>query len=535
MLTWQKVASNIPAKIGKYTITNMPEEDTKVIIKISSSSNPLIFAQSLTFDYQSSGEYFYITSPTENEIINSDTYVTIAWKYGNFYNYYTNIKLHYSTDNGQNWLLIGSDYIGHSYFSWKAPIVDIETNFIIRISLANDNTKFSSKTIKIKPLQVFTFSNPNQFSMWRQGTAYNITWTSTQTKNVSIFYSILPDSLKWNVITSSFQSYSGTNNFNWTIPNSIAPNSKARIKIVDNSNNNIFAISETFTIVEPPKIVVTSPKEGDVLLRGQTYNITWDYPENTYFKIEYKPTSTTNWTTITTSTNLKNYSWTVPSSISSGTYQIRVSDYYNSNIFGLSGSFQISAKSLKITNPTANQQIKANTVLNIQWTASDINYIKCEFSSNDGVNWSTVFDNQVALANGSYQWTVPNINSTNCKLKLVDKDDSNINSLVSFSIYQPQVTFISPTAGAIWLSGTNKTIQWNSNNLQYVSIFYSIDNGTNWTLINNAVASPDNQQNSYTWTVPTINVTSNNCLIKLQDYYDTKTFFISPKFTIQKP
>ncbi|OGU58702.1 MAG: hypothetical protein A2X64_00010 [Ignavibacteria bacterium GWF2_33_9] len=73
-------------------------------------------------------------------------------------------------------------------------------------------------------------------------------------------------------------------------------------------------------------------------------------------------------------------------------------------------------------------------------------------------------------------------------------------------------------------------ITWNSQNVENVNIFYSIDNGQNWLLINN---EPVNAiAGKYDWKVPV--TYSKTCLLKIVDKYDLNIFSISKVFEISK-
>lgn len=81
---------------------------------------------------------------------------------------------------------------------------------------------------------------------------------------------------------------------------------------------------------------------------------------------------------------------------------------------------------LQITNPKSNEVLNAGTNQFITWTgAQGISNVRIEFSPNDGIHWDTIVPTYPAGYN-NYQWTVPNINSDQCKIKITSRTDPSI-------------------------------------------------------------------------------------------------------------
>lgn len=138
---------------------------------------------------------------------------------------------------------------------------------------------------------------------------------------------------------------------------------------------------------------------------------------------------------------------------------------------------------LKINSPQPNDVIVSGSVKNIQWQVSqNISNIKLELTTNSGGTWSTIISSYPA-ASGSYSWTVPNLNSTQCKIRisqvggsLSDTTDhlfSIINSQSSISGSVKNANTNTNISGAIltFTSQYNTTYQRVTND----SGFYSID------------------------------------------------------------
>ncbi|HOP49712.1 MAG TPA: hypothetical protein PK887_03720 [Ignavibacteriales bacterium] len=534
---WKKICENIPASLGKYTITQLPDRNCQIKFKIEAVDNVNKFVETPLLQFNIPDNFIQITQPDGTIAYESGSSISINWSYGTIYNYYDNIILQFSTDNGVTWNFLGNSYMGTRNYTWTTPVYDVKMPCKVRIQLQYQPDRMAeSQLFYILPQKPITIITPNSTTSWKIGTSQYITWKNDKARQVNLQYSIFPDSLIWKNIKLSYSSSSGDNSYLWNIPTTITKTTKAKIKIIDAGNSSNYAISDKFTISVPESIKVISPKSGDIWYGGKSYIISWDHSTATTFGIYYRMAPSGSWTTINTYiNNQKNYTWQIPTNMTTGSYQIKVADYTGIEPEGISGIFQIISPTIKLTSPTENQAIKANTDFNITWEAKDVNYLKCQYSTDNGSSWSTIFDNQVATATGSYNWKVPNIDAPKCIMRLSDASNPDIQFDVPFSIVKPNVTFNAPTQGVIWLSGTNKTIRWISSNLQYVRLDYSTDGGNSWININSSVFTNNNAETTYSWIVPSISATSTNCYIKITDYYNSNVYFLSPKFTIQKP
>lgn len=140
-------------------------------------------------------------------------------------------------------------------------------------------------------------------------------------------------------------------------------------------------------------------------------------------------------------------------------------------------------------------------------------------STDSGQIWSQI----VSTTQTSYAWTVPNVNSNNCFIEIVDSN--GITGISGrFSMRPPTITVSQPTAGEALIVGSPQLISYST--LGAVSNFraidYSTDSGKSWLEI--GITTLD----TFTWVVP--NDTSSNCFIEI---IDAKGFIgMSGKFTI---
>ena len=239
-------------------------------------------------------------------------------------------------------------------------------------------------------------------------------------------------------------------------------------------------------------------------------NIAWTSTNVTNVKIDFTTNNGADWSPIISSTpSIGQYVWNNIPSINSSLCRIKIS-----NADGTGQPFDISnynftitnlvVQSIKLTSPIGGEMWQAGTTHNITWDGNAINTVKIEFTSNNGTDWNTIANN--LPSSGSYAWSLPDINSTQCKVRVSDATDgvpSDVSSQ-SFTI-QPISTLsvTSPTAGAVYSAGSPVHIQWTSVGIQNVKIEFTTNNGllqTDWyTLVS---STPSNGDYVTTFSIP---------------------------------
>jgi hypothetical protein len=92
-------------------------------------------------------------------------------------------------------------------------------------------------------------------------------------------------------------------------------------------------------------------------------------------------------------------------------------------------------KHLDLVYPLYGAQLIARLEYPITWEVEGIEYIRIEFSLDNGMTWTSFADSIAAgVLRVNYLWTTPNINSSECKLRVTDINDPNYTSTTSFSI-----------------------------------------------------------------------------------------------------
>jgi hypothetical protein len=369
------------------------------------------------------------------------------------------------------------------------------------------------------------------------GSTYSIQWSSVGAiVDVKIEYSINGGS-SWNVI---IHSTTNDGDYNWSVPYTTSSDCFVRISDVDGSPVGVSDAS--FSIVDDgvPRIIVTSPNGGETLVAESSHEITWLTTGTVgNVKIEYSTDNGTTWADVIASTeNDGSHSWDVPKTVSDQCL-VRISEASDGNPTDTSNStFSIVTSgtgTLTLTFPNGGETLPGGFAQTITWTSTgSIFNVKLEYSTNNGSSWSIIAN--LTTNDGSYKWTVPSIDSTECLVRVSDAFDGDPmdQSDSVFSIVPagtPTITVTSPNGGENFGIGVPQDITWKSTGtIDNVCIEYSINNGSSWTKI---VGTTPNDW-AYTWIVP--NTPSSQCLVRISDAADGDPVDVSNSvFNITQP
>jgi len=369
-------------------------------------------------------------------------------------------------------------------------------------------------------------NTPNGGEDWLVGSQHNVTWSSSNVTNVKIEYSTNNGSTWLNVVSSA---PAASGSYSWTIPNT--PSTECLVRIRDVGNAAIFDVSDnTFSISSA--INVTAPNGGEDWTVGEQHNVTWTSENVINVKIEYSTDDGNGWLDVVDSVPAASgsYSWTIPNSPSAQSL-VRISDASNALVNDISDSaFTISA-AVTVTAPNGGEVWIFGDQQNITWTSQDVANVKIEYSTDNGNAWLDVVAS-VPAASGSYSWTIPNAPSSQCLVRISDASNAAANDVsdANFTIFIPSVTITAPNGGENWLVGTDHDITFTRQEVSFVKIEYSTDNGSVWIEV---VASAPAIFGRYDWTIP--NTPSTQCLVRISDADNEEINDISDNtFTIEE-
>jgi len=90
--------------------------------------------------------------------------------------------------------------------------------------------------------------------------------------------------------------------------------------------------------------------------------------------------------------------------------------------------------SISLLSPMGSETWPVGSSQNITWTSENVDSVKIELSTNNGSSWSLIADS-LNSAQSTYPWTIPNLISDSCLIRIVDISASQIAS-VSDSVFR---------------------------------------------------------------------------------------------------
>jgi hypothetical protein len=300
----------------------------------------------------------------------------------------------------------------------------------------------------------------------------------------------------------------------------------------------------TMSMCNPPaegQLVVASPVGGEVWDQNLNKTIRWgSFGTVGNVKLEYSTDNGGAWADIISSTaNSGTYSWLVPQTPSTQCL-VRVSDAADNNPSDTGNAvFQIRSSSaggtLTVTAPNGGEHLEIGSKYTVTWTSSGVtDTIRIRFSADGGNNWGKIADN---LANsGSWTWTVPNLDSSNCLIRInaintdgLPADASNNTFTVGEGGGVPYISLTSPNGGETLVGNTIHSIRWTGSK-EYNSIDIEYYNGSSWNVIVQGAAD----DGKYDWTVPNISTTKARMWLKGWDDGGNAVDYTDDQYTIEK-
>ncbi|MDD3876282.1 MAG: T9SS type A sorting domain-containing protein [Bacteroidales bacterium] len=465
------------------------------------------------------GDYFYATQQTDIEwsALNS-----------NF------IRINYSIDNGNTWQLI-SDSVSASQgiFSWTIPNTP-STQCLVKITDIDDvlNTDISNTTFTILPLPTITLVYPDGGELFEGGQLVDIEWVGTGLEgNIYIEFSKNAGAT-WEYVGWEWSADNGGTH-SWTVPYLSTSGALIRAKfwstpnVIDQSNN-VFS-------VQMPSFALTAPNNYENLYPTNNYTITWTAMNSSYIAIHYTIDNGNNWILIADSVAAAagQYIWNIPNSPSTQC-KVKITDMGNNSIFDISNNpFTIySIPTLSLLTPNGGELLNSGQFYTIEWSGTNLNNaIYLEYSTNGGNTWVYMGWGYGNENGGTYDWSVPFVESQNAKVRVKFWSLQNVNDMsdANFTIQMPPFALISPQGGNYYYPSSTVSINWVANNTNFIKLEYSVNNGSTWMLIADNVPA---HLSPFDWIVP--NTPSNQCLVKITDIADTLTFAQSAEvFTIK--
>ncbi len=140
------------------------------------------------------------------------------------------------------------------------------------------------------------------------------------------------------------------------------------------------------------------------------------------------------------------------------------------------------AASITVTSPNGGETWASGSIHNITWTSTGtVGNVKIEYSSNNNSSWSTITSS--TANDGTHSWTVPNVSSTQCLVRIREASDGSPSDTsdavfsitseggsVSIALNRTRMNFTAVVSGSrtgsqsIWVSSSGSgTLNWSAN------------------------------------------------------------------------
>jgi len=113
---------------------------------------------------------------------------------------------------------------------------------------------------------------------------------------------------------------------------------------------------------------------------------------------------------------------------------------------------------VELTSPNGGERWKSGSVQTITWTSAQVEFVKIDYTANNGTNWYPIVDSTPASV-GSYSWNMPlsfNGDHNIYKIRISDASDPAVNdwSDATFTIFKSIITW-KGGAGPFWSTVSN--------------------------------------------------------------------------------
>ncbi|MHC1626698.1 MAG: hypothetical protein ACXQTN_05115, partial [Methanoculleaceae archaeon] len=183
-----------------------------------------------------------------------------------------------------------------------------------------------------------------------------------------------------------------------------------------------------------------------------------------------------------------------------------------------SGLFTIAERdTINVLSPRGGETWYRFSHHDIQWSAGpDVGAgpVDLDYSTNGGTSWMAITSG-IPIASGSYDWTLPDEDSSNCLVRVIQPSSGvSGQSPTAFTIAPPTFTVTSPSGGESWYLGDLETVTWTYTTgiTGNVDIDYSTSGVSGpWA----EIAANQPNSGSYPWTVP--NDGSTTCRVRISE------------------
>ncbi len=368
---------------------------------------------------------------------------------------------------------------------------------------------------------------------WAQATA-NAGWSAR-----CLFTSVTFDNKIW-VMGGSGTSYNNDvwytyNGINWTCAINLAPwpirNGHTSIIY----NNKIFLMGG-FTYYgyrndvwysRGVRFNLVTPNSGEFWPGGSQQIIKWRTFGDSFFgyRLLFSQDSGLTYPNTLASNILPSettYNWTIPLINSTACRILLQILNSNNTVVGQDVSdSNFTVRTIKVVTPNGSETWYGGGYQTIKWWKTPNLTFFCYrifLSKNGGVSFQDLIADNVSPSETTYNWNVPLINFTTCRIliQMLDSSESVISedtSDMNFTI-RTAPTIVSPNGGEIWNSGSEQIIKWRADGIGFAGFRLLLSRNSGSSCFDTIIHYTQPSETTYNWTIPPIN--SNSCRLMVQ-------------------
>lgn len=241
-----------------------------------------------------------------------------------------------------------------------------------------------------------------------------------------------------------------------------------------------------------PLVSITTPRGSEEWDGGQQVTIKWVSHRVDNVNLHYSTNDGANWTSIASNIPAvdSQYVWTLPA-IAATELWIRLSDASNVNTQSISIASHKITVPLELVSPAGGERLGKGSVFNIRYRKeTSVGPVNILFAA-DGQTFESVASN---VAEASYAWTVPDVETSTARIRVVAANNSEIVvTSNTFAIGTPRFELLLPGEGSDFCNNQPNQFNWSADFIDLIRIEYSADNGATWKLAVQPISIPAEQ------------------------------------------
>ena len=166
---------------------------------------------------------------------------------------------------------------------------------------------------------------------------------------------------------------------------------------------------------------------------------------------------------------------------------------------------------IMVTAPNGGEVWRSGSSKTITWeTEAVTGDLAIDYTVNNGESWVNVVSDTANT--GSFEWTVPTADSTNCRVRIKETDGSPVDSSDAVFTIEPEpaITLTYPNGRQTLSVGYTCHITWQgAAAVENIKLEYTADAGETWNVITESTAN----DGEFQWLVP--NTLSQNCKVRV--------------------